>query len=477
MILKNFLPPFIVAFGIALFVLTMQILWVYVDDIMGKGVSIWMLIEFIFYLSISLVPMAMSIAMLLASVMSMGALAEKYELSAMKSAGISLERIMRPLIILAIGMAGLSFIFSNYLSPFSNLKFKSRLHDIRTQKPALSLEESVFNYDFKGFVIRIGEKAEDKVHLKDVLIINHGAGTGESSEIIAKKGQMYTTDDQRYFVMKLEDGWRYAEPSKYKNPKKKYPLVRTKFSSWRKIFDLSEFQIDPTDEDRFKSHQSMLNVGQLLVAIDSLKAKKARKLHSLKSISKDYYNYALTQAIKNKQSETTKKLLDKRRKQQGLKETKVLNQLAYNSDTIQYFAQTFPKLKRNSVLAKAKSSLARLESSAARAVSSQEGIDKKLRLFWFELLSKFNLAFACIVFLFIGAPMGAIIRKGGFGYPLLVAIAFFIVFIMFTMVGKKMVTEGELNVWVAAFLGSMILLPVGFYLTRQAMRDSKLFQF
>ena len=163
MILQSFLPPFFVAMGIALFILTMQFLWVYVDDIMGKGVGIWMLMEFIFYLSISLVPMAISIAMLLASVMSMGALAEKYELSAMKSAGISLARIMRPLIFLAIGMAGLSFIFSNYLIPVSNLKFKSRLHDIRTQKPALSLEESVFNYDFKGFVIRMGKKEKDKI--------------------------------------------------------------------------------------------------------------------------------------------------------------------------------------------------------------------------------------------------------------------------------------------------------------------------
>ena len=202
-------------------------------------------------------------------------------------------------------------------------------------------------------------------------------------------------------------------------------------------------------------------------------------MNSLKSVSSGFYNYAPTKfkTAQLEQSAATNKLLEKRRKQKGLQKSKTLVQIDFNTDTIQYFAQTFPKLKRNGILAKAKSSLARLESSAARSVSSRNGIDRKLNLFWFELLSKFNLAFVCIVFLFIGAPMGAIIRKGGFGYPLLVAIAFFIVFIMFTMVGKKMIIEGELSVWLAAFLGSIVLLPIGFYLTRQAMRDSKLFQF
>ncbi len=473
MLIKSFLPPFFTALGIALFVLTMQFIWVYVDDIMGKGVSFWVLVEFIFYLSISLVPMAMSIAMLLASVMTMGNFAERYELAAMKSSGISLGRIMKPLTILAIGMAGLSFIFSNYLIPVSNLKFKSRLYDIRTQKPALSLEESVFNYDFQGFVIRIGKKHEDKVHLEDILIINQGRHSGESVEILAKTGEMYTTEDKKYFVMKLHDGWQYQEPSIYANPKKKYPLIRTKFSEWQKIFDLSEFQMETTNEDLFKSNQSMLNVRQLLVAIDSLEKKKVARLTILSKTNNAYFDPQKSPKKKKKGTIASRKLLEKRRKKLGKEKRPGIRQIPFQIDTIQQLFQTFPFKQQHSILSKAKSTMGRVQSSAYRAAAMRQTIDKKLRLFWFELLSKFNIALACIVFLFIGAPMGAIIRKGGFGYPLLVAIAFFIVFIMIAMVGKKMNTEDKMNVWLAAFLSSLALLPIGFYLTRQAMKDAK----
>ena len=474
----------------------MQILWLYVDDIMGKGVSFWVLVEFIFYLSISLIPMAMSIAMLLASVMTMGNLAERYELAAMKSSGISLARIMKPLAILAIGMGVLSFIFSNYLIPIANLKFKSRLYDIRTQKPALSLEESVFNYDFQGFVIRIGKKHKDKIHLEDIIIINQGSRADESAEILAKTGEMYTTDDKKYFVMKLHDGWQYQELSKYQHPKKKYPFVRTKFAEWQKIFDLSEFQMEQTDPNLFKSHQSMLNVKQLLIAIDSLETKKVARLTNLSKINENYFTFAKVETTPKKVSKkpkkasipkttkktpktiakaATQKLLENKRKAQGIREKAKIRQIEFDIDTITQLIQTFPPLAQYDILTKTKSTIGRVQSSAYRAASMRQGIDKKLRSFWFEMLSKFNIAIACVVFLFIGAPMGAIIRKGGFGYPLLVAIAFFILFIMISMVGKKMNTEQQMNVWLASFLSSMVLLPIGFYITRQAMKDAQVF--
>ncbi len=487
LLIKSFLPPFFVALGIAMFVLTMQVLWLYVDEIMGKGVSFWILLEFIFYLSISLVPMSMSIAMLLASVMTMGNLAERYELASMKSSGISLARIMKPLAILAIGMGVLSFIFSNYLIPVANLKFKSRLYDIRTQKPALSLEESVFNYDFQGFVIRIGKKHKDKIHLENILIINQGNRSDESAEIIANTGEMYTTDDKKYFVMKLHDGWQYQELNKYQHPKKKYPFVRTKFAEWQKIFDLTEFEMETTDPNLFKSHQSMLNVKQLMIAIDSLKSKKIERLANLSKVNELYFTFSPSDKKTTKTADSTKvkklppktsgsqKLLEKRRIAQKIKQKKRLQQLPFQIDTVHHLIETFPERSQYDLLTKAKSAIGRVQSSAYRAASMREGIDKKLRLFWFEMLSKFNIAIACVVFLFIGAPMGAIIRKGGFGYPLLVAIAFFIIFIMISMVGKKMNSEQQMNVWLASFLSSMVLLPIGFYLTRQAMKDAQVF--
>ncbi|MBP6828858.1 MAG: LptF/LptG family permease, partial [Saprospiraceae bacterium] len=212
LLITSFIGPFAVSFGIALFVLIMQFLWLYIDEIAGKGVSIFIMLELIGYLSISTFPMALPIAILIASVMVMGNLAERYELSSLKSAGVPLIRIMRGLILCAAGTGFFSYLCSDFIIPIANLEFKSRLTDIRRQKPALALEKGVFNEDFRQFVIRIGDKAPDGETISNVMIEDQSnAGKVKFAKIMADSGQMYTTDNRRYFVMNLFKGTQYQE--------------------------------------------------------------------------------------------------------------------------------------------------------------------------------------------------------------------------------------------------------------------------
>ena len=213
----------------------------------GKGAGFGIVLEIIFYNSISIVPMSLPVAILISSVMVMGNLAERYELASLKSAGVSLIRVMRPLLFFCIGVTILSFFFSNNIIPYSNLKFKSRLHDLRKAKPTLNLEENVFNEDFKGFIIHIGNKLEDNKTIEDVIIYDHkNYKNGQLSMITAKSGEMLTTDDDSYFIMNLKDGFLYQEGEEKRGTKEKtYPFIRTKFTEWQKVFDLSEFDIDP----------------------------------------------------------------------------------------------------------------------------------------------------------------------------------------------------------------------------------------
>ncbi|MEZ4949510.1 MAG: LptF/LptG family permease [Saprospiraceae bacterium] len=256
--LSSFAGPFMVTFFIAIFVLMMQYLWVYVDDIVGKGAGLFMLVELLSYMTVSLVPMALPIAVLISSVMVLGNLAERYELSSMKSAGIPLFRVMMPLLLACFFIAGFSFFCSDSLIPVSNLKFKSRLYDIRKQRPALSIEQGVFNDDFQDIVIRVGKKEADNETVEDVLIYDQSSiADNRLTEVIAKEGKMYTTEDGKYFVMDLFDGNQYHElKPTFKDGKQNYPFVRTSFEEWTKVFDLGAFEIQRTDEELFKSHHN-----------------------------------------------------------------------------------------------------------------------------------------------------------------------------------------------------------------------------
>lgn len=518
LLISSFVGPFAVSFGIALFVLIMQFLWLYIDEIAGKGVSIFIMLELIGYLSISTFPMALPIAVLIASVMVMGNLAERYELSSMKSAGVSLLRIMRGLILWAAATALFSYICSDIIIPYSNLQFKSRLTDIRRQKPALALEKGIFNEDFRQFVIRIGDKESDGETISDVMIEDQtNAGKVNFNQILADSGQMYTTADRRYFVMNLFHGTQYQEPGTNTGntkQKQKYPFIRTNFQSWTKVWDMKEFELVSSDPERLSSNRSMLSMNQLRVMIDSLERSMQTgrtnaaedlvfnlKRQPLKEWSarpdsirqKDQNGKNLPakpapskiappqpappQPKPSKLAQTVKsKIKDTKSDQNAPRGPKVPAQDSLKPlKDYQFFYETFKTEDRQALRKEAAN---RIKSSGTALETRKVQVENR-RMDWvktgYELYIKYSFALVCFIFLFIGAPMGAIIRKGGFGYPILVSIIFFVTFIMLTILCRKLAEGNIMSPFWAAMVPCIVLIPIGAYLTRKGMNDSQMF--
>lgn len=465
LLILGFIPPFVVTFFIALFVLVMQTLWLYIDEIAGKGVGLFLMMELLGYLSVSMIPLALPIAILISSVMVLGNLAERYELSSMKSAGVPLWRIMLPLMVLNFGIAVGSFYCSNNLIPVSNLKFRSRLYDIRKQKPMLNLEEGIFNDDFDGYAIRIGEKHKDERSIEEVLIIDHSdANEGRLLEIAAERGEMYMTNDGRYFVMQLYEGWQYQELQGKDNSS---PFMRTSFKEWRKVFDLSEFQINRTDERLFKSHQSMLTVTQLAEAIDSIDLSIESRLESVQTNNQRYYHFLK----KGAREDTLAAVTNPQGNQFKSGGLPIKQENLDRLDSLENWGKTIPEDRRVDFYTKgetyARSVQTQLQSVAKNIQRKQEARVKH----YFEMHSKFSFAVACVVFLFIGAPMGAIVRKGGFGYPMIISILFFMGFIVLNIFSKNIAERFVIHPVLAAWLPALVFFPLGLLLTYLAMND------
>ncbi|MEL7159287.1 MAG: LptF/LptG family permease, partial [Bacteroidota bacterium] len=268
---RSFVGPFVITFAIAVFVLMMQVLWLYLDNIAGKGLGFFLVMELMAYKCVGLVPLALPLALLISSVMVLGGLAEHYELSSFKSAGVSLLRVMRPLIVFGVISSVVSFLCADYVIPAANLQFGSRMYDIQQKKPTLSMEPGIFNEDFNQFAIRLGARDDNGRDIQDVLIYDHTkAATGDLGQISAKTGEMYSSDDGKAFVMKLYDGVQYSERRASGKNRSSRPFVRTKFASYTKVFDLSEFNLGVTSKNLFKTNRSMLATWQLQEGVDSI---------------------------------------------------------------------------------------------------------------------------------------------------------------------------------------------------------------
>jgi lipopolysaccharide export system permease protein len=489
LLLKSFVGPFVVSFGVALFVLIMQFLWLYIDEIAGKGVSIFIMIELIGYLSVSTFPMALPIAVLIASVMVMGNLAERYELSSIKSAGVSLLRILLPLAFVCTGIAFFSFVTSDVLIPKANLKFRSRLFDIRKQKPALSIEEGTFNDDFRQFVIRVGEKEKDGETIGKVIIEDQtNVGRSKFNQILADSGQMFTTADKRFFVMRLYKGAQYQEPtSNGVAQSQKYPFIRTNFGSWTKVWDMQEFEMSRTDEDRFKSQRSMLSVAELRKSVDSL-------YQLMGNTQQDVASDLMTNLKKNATPipnpvEQAQQDSARRAGVTGIQQPPTANVTTFlelppntpirksvlDTATMTSILDCFEEKDRKTIL----------DNALRQYQVSKSGFDNRKKQFenkqlemvktGYDLYSKYAFALICLVFLFIGGPMGALIRKGGFGYPILVSIIYFVVFIFLSIFCRKLTETYVLTPLLGAIMPVLVLVPIAVFLTNRAVKDAQMF--
>jgi len=475
------------SFFMALFVLIMQFLWKFIEDIIGKGVGVLVIMEMFFYKSVSLFPLALPIAVLLASVMVMGNLAERYELSSFKSAGVPLTRILAPLLGLSTVIGLFSFYCSNTIIPIANLKYQSRLYDIRKQKPTLSIEPGVFNEDFHGYSIRVGKKHKDKETIEDIMVYDDSQRSkGRLNVVTAQKGKMYVSKDDGAFVMTLYDGYQYAQADGQGRPNAK-PFMISHFNEWTRRFDLGEFDLDRTEEEQFKSHHTMKSARQIASEIDTMNEQIAiarASNHTAYTLLADSLSKStpVNDGITKDTGEVT--ILER-----GLKGNRLVLE---NSKAVSRYTQMKAFLdsadvgQTKSVMQVLPGNLQReykgqMNSKVSIAKSTIDRNDRTIqrlelnkRKHTYELHWKFSLAAACIVMLLIGGPMGTIVRKGGFGYPLLVSIFFFTFFLMSNISCKKLNDAQKLPPVLAAWTPVIMLCVISGILTYKALQDSKI---
>ncbi len=454
LILKAFLWPFIATFFITLFVFMMQILWKYIDDLVGKGLDFITLTKFLIYASATLVTLALPIAILLSSIMTFGKLGENFELVAIKSSGISLLRFMRPLFFVSIILTGVAFLFANYIAPVANLKFAVIYNDIYRKSPAFDLKDGVFYNGFRGFAIKVGKKEKDKSTLHNVLIYEE-SNPIQDNTIISESGKMTVSADKKFLEFRLKNGSRYSEKGEYNSAKNEY--VQMGFKEYNKLFDLTQLNIQKTSDSLFMNNMRMKTLRLLDKDLDSLKKIPDSILKQNRSDLKAYIPFE-----KYKDTVRTKK-------QMSVSVEKIGNKKAKSFDDL------IPDSLKTVVDGQALNSVANVKSLLEINTNQYKNQLSDITQHKVEWHKKLSLSVACMVLFFIGAPLGSIIRKGGLGLPLVVALIFFLIFYLLNIFGEKFTKDEVLDPIIGMWLPVIVLSPVGFFLTYKAMHDSQLF--
>ncbi len=438
-------------FFIVVFVFVMQFVWKYVDDLVGKGLTWDIIAELLFYASATFVPMALPLAILLSSLMTFGNLGEKYELVAMKAAGISIRKAMLPLIVVSFLISGLAFLFSNYVMPVANLKFTTILYDITKHKLALSVKEGIYDSTIEGYVLRVNKKDPDGKTMYDVMIYDHKKRDGNNRLITAKKGIMEFSEDKSEMIFTLFDGYNYEEDNDKRNKSKK-PYQRMYFEKEIKRFDMSSFQMKRSNEDFFKNSYKMLKLAQLEHAEDSLTKDLATRKYRYNNTLKGKLSYYL-------KIDSTKV--------RGIPDSALVN----TDSLFHTFSEKNQSLALERALANAKDIQHDIKHMKERIFRKKSGRIYRHQIEWHR---KFTLSFACIILFFIGAPLGAIIRKGGLGLPLVISVVLFIIYHIISITGEKSVRTGEMDAFIGMWLSSIIAFPFGVFLTIKATTDAPL---
>ena len=450
----SFIGPLIITFLITDFIFLLQFLWKYIDDLVGKGLEVKLIFKLVGLFAITIVPLALPLSILLSSIMTMGSMGENNELVACKSAGISLLRIMRSLIVFAIILAGFLFYFSNTILPNTHLKFYSLLYDIRKQKPALDIQEGVFYQGLDGYTLRISSKDDDDKTIYDIMVYDHTSGKGNDNLVMAEKGEMVLTADGKNLIMTLFNGKQYNEIKKRSDTEEElFERVEMSFSKWRKVFDLTSFDMAHTDRALFKDHYNMLNAKQLRFEIDTLRDAKEQRIQRLST-------YNMSQLAVN---------------------AKIMHadSFAWNDSTAfcAYDVDSmYADFANYNLLETAINNINTMANYASVIKRDLQAKNYLIVRHWMELHRKFSLSIICLVLLFIGGPLGAIIRKGGFGYPVLIAIGLFLFFHVLNITGEKLSKEMIVSAHVGMWIPVMILVPIAITITYKALNERPLFE-
>ena len=467
--LQTFLPLFIMTFGICLFIVLMQFLWRYIDDMVGKGLGIPVLGEMFFYAALFLLPMALPLAILLASLMTFGNLGERLELLAMKSAGVSLIHIMRPLMI-TIGIISIgAFFFQNNAMPVVQVKLYSLLYSMRQKSPELDIPEGVFYGEITGYNVYVKQKDNKTGLLKDVMIYDYSDGFNNARVIKADSGRLKTSADKLFLVLSLFNGESFENLKNQTGSagaKVAVPYRRETFGT-KEILIEFDANFTRTDESFMQNQYMGKKLNDLQTSIDSMTV----RLDSIKALNaKSVYEMSYRRTFsKPKREEGNQAGSSQVNNTDSLKKKQDEPAIIIDFDSL-YQAQ--PASGKAALLVRAKSNIESVKADYYFKAATMGDEAYKVRRHLTEWHKKFTLSFACMVFFFIGAPLGAIIRKGGLGMPVVISVILFIFYYIIDNIGFKMARDGVWEAWEGMWLSSAVLAPLGIFLTYKAVNDS-----
>jgi len=529
LILSSFFGPFFLTFLVVVFILLTQYMLKYFDDFVGKDLGVSVFAELIFYFSINMSQVALPLAILLSSLMTFGNLGEHFELTAIKASGISLVRTLKPVFFSVIFIASLAFLNNNLVVPEANIKAYSLLYDIRQKKPSLDIREGQFYNGIPNHSIKVNHKYPDEVSMKDVIIYDHTKEMGNNNVTVADSCRMYTILDNRYLVFELFNGSTYQEQRQadFKRTTASFggvnDLMRSEFGQMKMVMSLSSFDLNRTKEELFAGNRLMKNMDELANDIDSMHNVVIEIRQNLLQNADGMYDYHLKER-KQKKIDSIRAETSKAREEIATSpESKVINAPDSLLTEVRETLPNKPPVVIRQADARAKNPSSNLpnvdsatrvqrkrelllsqkvsfddhyasESNYTRAVNDAlvkaryiktnianqatriDNLNSEIYRHVIEKHKKVALAFSCIIMFLIGAPLGAIIKKGGLGFPVILSIAFFVIFYIVSIMSEKYAREGLLDSAVAAWTPNMVLLPFGAFFLRQARKDSRLFE-
>lgn len=540
LLLKSFLGPFVLTFVVVVFILLTQYMLKYFEEFVGKDLGFYVFVELIMYFSINMTPMALPLAVLLSSLMTFGNLGEHFELTAIKSAGISLTRVLLPLFVFACVLSVLAFFSNNYIVPKANLKAYSLLYDIKQTKPSLDLKEGAFYSGIPNYSIKVDEKHPDGVTLGNLIIYDHSAGQGNTKVILADSGKMYPIHNNTYLMLELFKGNSYSEMASQGSRVGKNVIEdfhRNSFDESKLVFSLASFGLQKTKEELFASNRLMKNVSQLSYDIDSMQTDLKKLYREMYENSNRYFSYHLKGTLKvpehlipktieapdegsendgaepkatTSQSRSLPKLkasASPPSSKQGRtsidtsKNELVKNDSIQRADSLKHIvladsvsnvavveldqdSVAWTKIdslfhipeRHQKVLAQSLSQARYVKNNISMQATRDKNLTKEINTYIIEKNKKYAQALACLIMFLIGAPLGAIIKKGGLGIPVIVSIAFFIVFYVLTITGEKWGKESIIDPVLATWVSNIILLPFGLFFLKQARNDVRVFE-
>jgi lipopolysaccharide export system permease protein len=458
LILKSFLPSFFLTYFVVVFLLLLQMIMSYIEEFVGKDVGVWTFAKMLYYFSLNLTPMALPLAVLLSCLMAYGNLGEHFELIALKSAGISLNRTLLPIGIVAAIVSVVSFWFSNNIVPYANIKAYSTLYNVKQTKATLDLKEGVFYDGIPNYSIKVAKKYPDGKSLKNVMIYSHQDFRGNKEVILADSGKMYTILDGNYLVMELFNGNSYTEYGEMGVNTAKF--IRNHYKKTKLVFSLSAFKNSDIPDSLFRYHRFMKNVLQLRQEIDSFGRELDRNIRKMPVEVAMYYVQHQKHLIKDTSSK--------------LSVSKSINFSSKQIDSL--WQKKFDSTNTRIILQRALNQARSVKGFLEYRRTQQAGYQISIREHSIEVHKKFTFALACFMMFLIGAPLGAIIKKGGLGVPILVSVFFFILFYTLNMFFEKWTKEGLIEANIGMWIPIIIFFGFGLFFLLQARNDSRLFE-